>query len=96
VSCRQRFIWAVADLHEPLHAIVEEQIATTQEAFCGASPEGLWGRAMTEEIDGWWLYGLVNHGEKRPGRPKCKRCLAETAECVDESRAGIRWAEKQP
>ena len=76
-----RFIWADGEIMGTLHAIVEPQIATEQEAFCDASPRlRIWCRADRIAL---------------ARQPKCSTCVIETRGLIDDTLTGIRWMETQ-
>jgi hypothetical protein len=74
-----RFIWADGAMGGTLHAVVEPQIATEQEAFCEQAPAfRIWSRADRHAL---------------ATQPKCATCTIETRGLVDDTLNGIRWAE---
>jgi|HubBroStandDraft_2_1064218.scaffolds.fasta_scaffold35105_3 hypothetical protein len=75
----QRFIWADGAIGGTLHAVVEPQIATEQEAFCERPPSfRIWSRADRRAL---------------ATQPKCSTCVLETRGLIDDTLNGIRWVE---
>lgn len=72
------FVWALFD-YVALHAIDEQQVATWQDAMCGAAPSSQWGRATDDELD-----GVI---------PKCALCSRETRGNRDITKKVNRWVD---
>ncbi len=71
------FVWAAWD-HKSLHAIDEEQVATSQEAFCEESPVNgaLWGRADEMALG-------LDPQYPQHAMPRCSKCTRLTRDHRD-------------